>query len=80
MASKQCGIPGLCPICERHTISGNWITTIRRPFLTCDNCNNGMGKFKDDPIFMLKAVAYLIRDGGKSSAKRRRPEKFYRWC
>lgn len=27
--------------------------------LLCTNCNTGLGKFKDDPSLMLKAIAYL---------------------
>lgn len=29
--------------------------------LLCDSCNTGLGKFKDDPMLLLRAVDYLRR-------------------
>lgn len=27
--------------------------------LLCENCNNGLGRFKDNPAFLREAVGYL---------------------
>lgn len=60
-----------CPICEKRMIVGvtakitadhsprsgrgrNWI---------CDSCNTGMGRFKDDIVFLEKVIAYLRQFG-----------------
>lgn len=33
--------------------------------LLCSRCNNALGWFKDDPVFLLKAVAYLRKHSGE---------------
>lgn len=30
--------------------------------LLCTNCNNGIGRFKDNPFFLMKAAHYLSDD------------------
>lgn len=28
--------------------------------LLCGNCNNGLGRFRDNPEFLAKAITYLL--------------------
>ena len=62
-----------CPIClrtESECVSGGQRT--KRPFrldhnhetgafrgFLCDSCNTGLGKFKDDPALLNRAISYL---------------------
>lgn len=34
--------------------------------ILCQNCNHGLGKFKDDTLLMEKAIEYLKKDYSKS--------------
>ena len=56
-----------CPICEKVMIVGitakvvaehNNSTGKGRGWI-CDSCNTGLGRFKDDPEFLRKAIAYF---------------------
>lgn len=29
--------------------------------LLCDKCNNGLGRFRDNPDFLAKAISYLLK-------------------
>ena len=53
-----------CPLCE-HEYDGSYarldhchVTGEIRGWL-CDNCNTGLGKFKDDPVIVKRALRYL---------------------
>jgi hypothetical protein len=59
---------GPCPICSK--ITDKWvldhchITGTFRGYI-CDPCNLGLGKFKDDPTIVLKALNYLQTHGNQ---------------
>ena len=53
---------GHCPICSDYT--QNWVldhchTSNQFRGYICDACNLGLGKFKDDPAIVKKALDYL---------------------
>ena len=56
---------GACPICQRYTLA--WVldhdheTGQFRGWL-CNDCNNGLGKFNDDPNVLRRGLAYLTRN------------------
>lgn len=60
---------GCCAICGKHQSEQKralpadhcHATGVFRGLL-CDNCNHGLGKFKDRPDLLLAAVAYLNRE------------------
>lgn len=70
---------GVCAICGSGPHGGpewarkQWLsvdhchTTGHIRGLLCDNCNIGLGKFKDDPEFLQVAIEYLTRSTGASS-------------
>lgn len=57
---------GLCAICgvddnyggKRFSVDHDHKTGVVRGLL-CDNCNTGIGMFKDNPSLMLNAIKYL---------------------
>ena len=55
--------PGPCPICKQLTDS--WVldhchfSSSFRGYI-CNSCNLGLGRFNDDPRYLLKALHYLI--------------------
>jgi formate dehydrogenase maturation protein FdhE len=57
-----------CPICGTHTdkpvLDHNHTTDKFRGWV-CNDCNNALGKFKDDVYTLKKAIRYLqINNGG----------------
>lgn len=54
---------GLCAICSRHLklFVDHDHTTGERRGLLCNNCNSGIGRFKDNPAW-LEAAANYLRD------------------
>lgn len=57
----------VCPICEKRSIVGVTANLVRdhnhetgegREWI-CDSCNTGLGRFKDNPKFLEKAIEYL---------------------
>lgn len=62
---------GKCAICgsfdeRRLAVDHNHITGQIRGLL-CFKCNIGLGWFKDDPVFLEKAVGYLTKDRAAKS-------------
>lgn len=63
---------GVCAICRRPETARNQHGPIRLSVdhchktnrvrgLLCGNCNNGIGRFKDDPLILQSATDYLRR-------------------
>jgi len=60
---------GVCAICAKPYGSKNGYrlavdhchTTRTIRALLCNNCNNGLGRFKDDPVRLRKAAEYVER-------------------
>lgn len=56
---------GVCAICFHKEKQGKHLgvdhchTTSRIRGLLCSECNNGIGKLKDDPILLQRAIEYL---------------------
>jgi len=55
----------ICPICERTITESrfihydhNHLTEKFRNFL-CNRCNSGLGRFSDNPIYLINAIKYL---------------------
>jgi Recombination endonuclease VII len=61
---------GLCPICKKrpaiHVDHDHASEKVRA--ILCEPCNGGLGQFKEDPLIIRKAAAYLrrSRDNGQS--------------
>lgn len=59
----------LCAICRKACITDRKLavdhchTTNRIRGLLCNNCNIGLGKLRDDPIILERALAYLLECG-----------------
>jgi hypothetical protein len=63
-----CAICGEAPEGETLSVDHCHITNVVRGLL-CDSCNNGVGRFKDDPQVLRNAAEYLERSlvrGGHS--------------
>lgn len=54
---------GVCPICRRpnptHVDHDHRTERVRA--ILCAPCNAGLGQFKDDPVRIRNAVAYLLK-------------------
>ena len=55
----------VCPICDKEThkvvLDHNHLTDKFRGWL-CNDCNNALGKFNDDIVFLKKAIKYLKKN------------------
>lgn len=60
LEKKLCEICGCLSLHKRHNIDHNHQTGKIRGLL-CDDCNIGIGKFKDDIGLIQKAINYLKR-------------------
>jgi len=75
---------GLCAVCgkpmhKKKGLDGNKACTDHEHTeppkprgLLCINCNAGLGNFKDNPQFLLQAVAYILKYKESSVAVQRR--------
>lgn len=55
----ECAICRTAPIEKNFGVDHSHITDVVRGLL-CDSCNIGLGKFQDNPIFLAKAIQYLL--------------------
>ena len=55
---EKCAICGNLPNGKRLGIDHNHKTGEVRGLL-CDDCNYGLGRFKDDPLLLKKAILYI---------------------
>lgn len=67
---------GKCAICEKgmdKPCVDHCHTTMKVRQILCDNCNMGLGQFKDDEDILAKAIEYLRRNkDGRHDATCRR--------
>lgn len=64
LAKKQknkCAICGITPENKRLDLDHCHTTRTIRGLL-CNNCNRGLGHFKDNPEFLKKAISYLNKE------------------
>lgn len=61
----HCAICPALPDTQRHGVLhvDHDHETQRVRGLLCDNCNNGLGRFQDNPNLLVNAAAYLIERG-----------------
>ena len=66
---------GGCCICETKEPGGRGVFPVDHDHetgvirgLLCDNCNNGLGRFQDNPEFLRRAATYLEFDRGVTLA------------
>jgi len=56
---------GVCKVCQKPSSDGKSLAidhchaTGKVRGLLCNNCNNGLGRFKDDPVLLRSAIQYL---------------------
>ncbi len=70
MLAEQGGVCAICGLPETIMRAGRVMqlsvdhchTTTEVRGLLCSDCNNGLGRFKDDPELLLRAAAYLKGD------------------
>jgi hypothetical protein len=62
MLSRQEGMCAICTSLEgpKLTVDHNHKTGKIRGLL-CDNCNKGLGMFRDNPSALASAITYLLR-------------------
>lgn len=63
---------GVCAICQSECPTGRNLavdhchTTNKVRGLLCGHCNQGIGKFRDDPNRLLAAIEYLTKHTGET--------------
>ena len=80
----------VCAICSNPTVNGYRLAvdhdhvTHKIRGLLCEQCNNGLGRFKDNPELLRLAALYLEREytppSPPKSKRRGRPRKAPNYC
>lgn len=62
LAEAQLKQKGLCAICKKEAVLliDHCHDKIIFRGLLCGSCNLGLGHFKDTPVFMLRAILYVV--------------------
>jgi hypothetical protein len=75
MFERQQGLCGICRMPMSRPMLDHCHKTMIVRGLLCSNCNVALGKFKDDPKLLTRAIQYITENEGVGiSLKKRDPE------